>query len=435
MLASGTPLPDGSGPPDANIACGSDAAPCPNADPVCGGGACAGCSASTDCRDELPICLTLGGQCSACTSEQQCSDRGGPPHCATSGACVACRDSNDCSGNTPFCGAGNVCRGCEADGECASGSECDDVSGACVTDANVIFVDAAGTATSTCDKTAPCGKLADGINQVNSPRTLVHVAAGSYMESPTINKSMDIVGRGLPSLNAMLLGMPVVTITGGTVGIAGLDVNGAMGAAASTPDGVSCTKTATLTLVRDRIDGNGRFGVFQQSDCQLTVEQSRIFANAVGGLSISATVPFTIVNDVIEGNGTATTALGGVTISSPPTGSVLAFDTITANHAASGVAGVSCSLGVFGGDSDIVYGNTGGAAVDTTFCSWTFSDIDQAVGGSNYDVDPKLTTDFHLMGDSPCIDKANGAATLKVDLDGDKRPARAGFDIGADEVP
>jgi hypothetical protein len=430
--------PDGGGASDAAIACGTDAAACPGADPVCTTGFCTGCTTTADCTSPaFPICPTAGGRCAGCTSEGQCTDKGGPPHCDTSsGACVECRDSNDCSGNTPFCGAGNVCRACEADTECPAGNECDDVSGTCVADANVIFVDATGTATSGCNVGGPCAKLGDGLSEVTSGRTLVHVATGTYMESLTINQSMTIVGRGNPSWTAKTVGAPVVTITGGTVAVAGMDISMAIGTVSTqTPDGVSCSAaSANLTLERDTIEGNGRYGVSSLAGCQLTLDRSIVRNNGVAGLSIDSTAAFTVVNDIINGNGTATTTLGGVHILQAPVGSILAFDTISANHATSGAAGVSCTLGGQG-DSDIIYGNTGGNAVDTT-CTWTHSVIDQSgLGAGNSNQDCGLTSDFHLTASSPCLDQANPLATVTVDIDGDTRPARGGFDPGADEVP
>ena len=72
------------------------------------------------------------------------------PHCLTSGgdagSCVACRDSNDCSGGTPFCDATtHVCRGCIADLECPS-LICDLTPGSmkhgtCVDTSSVVYAD------------------------------------------------------------------------------------------------------------------------------------------------------------------------------------------------------------------------------------------------------------------------------------------------------
>ena len=42
--------------------------------------------------------------------------------------------------------------------------------------------------------------------------------------------------------------------------------------------------------------------------------------------------------------------------------------------------------------------------------------------------------DYHLQSSSPCIDAADPAATLDVDIDGDIRPQGAAHDMGADEA-
>jgi hypothetical protein len=54
-------------------------------------------------------------------------------------------------------------------------------------------------------------------------------------------------------------------------------------------------------------------------------------------------------------------------------------------------------------------------------------------------MDPKFVnvgqSDYHIMATSPAKDAADPAATVKVDYDGDPRPANGRSDIGADEVP
>ena len=42
--------------------------------------------------------------------------------------------------------------------------------------------------------------------------------------------------------------------------------------------------------------------------------------------------------------------------------------------------------------------------------------------------------DYHLVAGSMGLDKADPAATLAIDIDGDPRPAGAA-DLGADELP
>lgn len=88
----------------------ADAGPCEGACDAahCIGGACVGCIGADDCTSAAPFCLD--------------------------NACVGCRGDDDCEAATPVCSAGNLCRGCEEDIECAGHSAtptCDEDTGLC----------------------------------------------------------------------------------------------------------------------------------------------------------------------------------------------------------------------------------------------------------------------------------------------------------------
>jgi hypothetical protein len=107
-------------------------------------GRCVACVKSSDCTADAskPVC-GANNQCAACTANSQCvgrSDGGvGPGVCeATSGKCVACVKSSDCTVDPtkPVCVA-NQCTACStAASECETKNSaapvCDSVSGRCV---------------------------------------------------------------------------------------------------------------------------------------------------------------------------------------------------------------------------------------------------------------------------------------------------------------
>lgn len=79
-------------------------------------------------------------------------------------------------------------------------------------------------------------------------------------------------------------------------------------------------------------------------------------------------------------------------------------------------------------DGDQIHGVTGRI---------TYSDIQGGWPGvGNIDADPLFVypwvVEYHLTADSPCIDAGTDAG-VSTDMDGDRRPYGAGFDMGADE--
>ncbi|MBI5787672.1 MAG: right-handed parallel beta-helix repeat-containing protein [Candidatus Schekmanbacteria bacterium] len=95
-------------------------------------------------------------------------------------------------------------------------------------------------------------------------------------------------------------------------------------------------------------------------------------------------------------------------------------------------------------ENNIIWGNRANGD-DNQFCikddtsiSVKYSDVQGGWPGTgNFSADPLFVNaadgDYHLSKGSPCIDTALGEHVSGDDLDGDKRPQGAGFDLGADE--
>ncbi len=413
---------------------------------------CQGCSGAADCTAVEPVCSDAHA-CIGCTQEAECSSYSATPHCGASGTCVACRDGGDCTDpSAPACDSATAsCRACRADAEC--GSEiCDEGTGKCVPESEIVYVDGTnGSATPGCTKVAPCKTVTQGVAAVSGMRKLVKIRPGSYSESVTISdRSMKIVADGV-SLKPGSTGEPGLNILGAsTVAVEGLRVHSGGGVGG---DGVRCTGgggTPVLAMRRVSIEDNGGQGLVA-NDCVITLERSTVTGNDAGGISIIRS-DFSITNNVIIRNGGPDSAFGGVSIfQKPPSGTAGAkfeFNTVVGNAsqptalAAGGVICASVTAPLSMGSS-IVYGNTGtDKQVDGGNCSWTYSDIESATstvpGAGNINATPmfvsEAASDYHIQPGSPCINAADPAATINVDIDGDSRPVGARSDMGADEV-
>lgn len=114
--------------------------------PVCipGAGRCAECAGPANCKDpSKPLCKAGAFRCVACEQDSDCKEPGAPrcdkasntctvcvedADCkdeealrCVAGACVACRDEDDCSGGLPACEAG-ACVACTSDVYCTNPS-------------------------------------------------------------------------------------------------------------------------------------------------------------------------------------------------------------------------------------------------------------------------------------------------------------------------
>jgi len=426
--------------------------------PACVMGVCVECDpegpvSELVCPADEPHCSTSYTCAAGCLGDEECTRFADTPRCAADGTCQACRPttgdtglSPDCDAAAPICASGS-CRGCAADLECGTDGVCDEATGTCVSEADLIIVAVTGVEGAPCTRSNPCRHIKEGVDRASGTRKWVIVGAGTYDQEPDVtrvtDKDVNIVAPDATLADPR--SAPAIIVEGGaTVSIEGLTVT-AGGTAAG--HGIDCRNVGAasprLVLRRVTISENSGTGLKAEL-CHVTIDQSQILANTRGGISLSSS-DFVIVNTIIAGNGSPTLSdFGGVKIAATATtgGGIFEFNTIANSSAQAGVAsGVQCVAVGLVASNNIVYDENvaPGTAQVSGNCTWSSSLIGPTAQGGNLSADPKFVSptanNYRLGPTSPAINAADTAATLSIDFEGDHRPQRGDRrDIGADEA-
>ncbi len=388
--------------------------------PYCIGNRCVECQdgdAQADCANPTPACSASTHLCVPCGDATDCVGDPGGAVCVD-GSCVACADATDC----PLATAGvcdpasHACRGCVADAECAS-LVCNRDAGTCAAPADVLYVELNGTGPA-CTQAAPCGTLAEAL-----------AIAGDH----TIK-----LGVGLHRGTAAIAGGRTITLHG-----AGADQT-ELAYFSAVPDAEFLTVTtgATLTLEGLKLTGAPPTAPAVRCD-NATIGAFRVHVDGVaqGGFAINR-CGFALVNTAITRCGSATSTFGAVSLTNLTSAQPVRFEfnTLIGNSASgANVAGVACALlsRPVPLTSSIIFGNDRADSVpvgDDSDCVVTHAVIDVTPpAATNTDVAPGLTAPaFHLPAGSSAEGRADPAATVGYDLDGEARVGGP-HDSGADE--
>lgn len=400
-----------------------------------------GCTTSVECTTPaLPVCdVDDTGTCIGCTTPDDCARFPERGLCDPVGrACVECVTNTDCTaGDAPICDGGGTCIGCTADAQCASGV-CDEGAGACVAEADLIYVSRTGGGGTACTMASPCATIAGGVAAITATRRYMKISAEEYDESVVLDgRDVTIIAPGTGIRPAGLNQAALLVLNDSTVRIEGLRLHD--GGGGTSADGLRCASpvggSPSIALIGTRIEGNGGLGI-DAIACDIRVDGGYIVNNPGGGISISMG-SFDIINTYITGNG-AGTPVGGVKLDANTATSRFEFNTVAGNLAATGFAqAMICSSVQSQRIANNILWGASADQVAATNCELEFNLSNEGLSGQgNVTGSPTFvsSTNFHLMAGSEGIDDADPTADVRTDADGDLRPQGGRKDIGADEV-
>ncbi len=200
-----------------------------------------------------------------------------------------------------------------------------------------------------------------------------------------------------------------------------------------------------LTIANSSIEGNVvGISVVHGS---LSVRSSKVVWSSLGGISVRNS-DFSVVNTFIVGNGNSLLSLaGGIRIVNDEQARDIqefSFNTVSHNSSTSATV-VECNTkSNMIAENNIVFGGEQRQGVAGS-CLWAYSNVEVGVTpgeSGNIRADPlflgRLTKpfqseSFHIVGNSPGINRANPTASLGEDYQGGKRPNGERSDMGADE--
>ncbi len=396
--------------------------------PFCIGGTCSQCEDDTSCAPDQPVCDDGSHLCGPCLGDGDCLGRTGTLRCFTSGgACVACLEPGDCTSlEAPICDTvAHACVGCSADEQCTS-AVCNAESGACLDEANVIYLSASGQGSGTCTRAAPCNSFALGLAQVGGMRTTIKAAPGTYTGPIAISGGTVTILADGATATSSVIGQTILAVSGGAdATIVGLKVSGTQG-----NTGTTIAVTCNASTLRMR--------------------RATVVDNTAGAGMLITGCQYSLVNNVFASNGALTSPFGGIRITDITSAGLHEFDfnTVTGNVGTTNtVTGVECTsiATPLTFTNSIVHGNltsglSGKQVGDDGDCAWTYSDIGAptVVGTGNVDLEPMFvapaTRNYHLQPTSPLRNIADPDSTVATDFDGDDRPEGGRSDMGADEI-
>jgi cysteine-rich repeat protein len=380
-----------------------------------------------DCTFDTSNCSTCGdGQIQG---SEECDDN-------NTGAGDGCSDG--CTVEP-----GYVCQGepsqctvlCTDDSQCPY--ICDEPTGLCVDEADILFVDCNAACPGTGTVADPYCSLAGAVAAAADGQFIL-VRPGVCTGALNINTvGVNIVGEAGAALQTG--SCPAVTINGVTASIEGLTIRGQSG---NNGGGVQVENGADATLSSNTI-GPGDCTGIHCADSTCTVQGNLVVENLPGGVR-QENSDFVMVNNIIVKNGNGGSTWGGVRISGPGT-KVFVNNTVADNLVDTGEGyqgGVRCF-----DPTDlincIIWQNDDNEV--SSQCNVSFSDISQSgFAGTNGNinqnplfVDP-AADNYHISAPgSPCQDSGHPAGVPPapaVDFDGQSRPLGFGVDMGADEA-
>lgn len=394
----------------------------------------------------------------SCPGAQVCDTSQAPPVCVDQlgngpspdtnvqidGEVTAC---GVCANPTPVCDMDSTtCRGCYNDSECSSNA-CIEWTGTCVAEPLALYVKNGGSDAGTCTRAQPCATITRALALVDDTRFVIKLYDGNYHDAFTSSSQFVLSGENDGNAAHVFYKntsshVHLFETDGGVSLVEGVILDGGSQETVRVQGGASLTMyeveildspigsvdvvASTVDLEQVSIhDGQGTEAAIDINGGQLTLEQGVIYS--VGGPCVRASAKYLIENSFLVG----CTGPGFVQAGIPAAGSVFQFNTV-----ASDATGAICEAPVT--LEDTIFAGNGSASPQVTLCTTTYSLFtDTAPPGtgniSNGNPAFVASDDDHITFQSAARDKADPAATLDFDFDGELRPHGTARDIGADE--
>lgn len=249
-------------------------------------------------------CLAIDGP-KGCTMDHDCTAPTAVCDVGGTMTCVQCTtmEHDACMATQPVCGDDHACRGCSIHAECPTSLACLP-DGSCGTDANVAYVDPAGTDNDTCSHAMPCTKVAKAL-AAGKPFLKFQGATGTTDEAVTVKGGRQVTFLADPGakLTRTQGNGAIVTVQDSSTSLSIYDLT--ITNAPNTPNGIGCliptgADASTLSLTRVKLMNNPGGGI-STSGGAVTVTGSTISNNQNGGVTASMTV-LTVTQSTISGN-------------------------------------------------------------------------------------------------------------------------------------
>lgn len=329
----------------------------------------------------------------------------------------------------------------------------------CVEAAKVAYVDPLGTSGPACTQEMPCNSFQAALE---TKRPYIKITGTIDAHVNFVNQNVTVLADRGAMLTSATPGNLLVVTGRSKVSIVDLEIAGATGGDDPIGTGVllPAGNAATLDLERVTIRKSQGSGLYSYggvvnvtastiSDNELgglaaeggvmNVTQSTIRDNGAGGIDLIMPKGFQITNNFIYLNGNDLSKTGGIHLvakANPSVINTLEFNTIVRNRAgrqgSTLSGGVVCDVPGHVAANNLIFENSGGPASDPQVggtCGYGNSLLSAPANSGFVSAD-----DLHLTAQTPSviIDKAD-CGGIKVDIDGDARPAGLACDLGADE--